>query len=87
MRQLNFLGKDIDADKVTAVDIVTTHRTGSLSCDWEFGFSVHLGETSILFTIPKPYRFGHAGCSTTREQYKKQAEAERSKFVSLVFVK
>lgn len=85
MRLIDFEGKTINIEKITAIDEVRTISTGSMACSWEFGFTVKLEGNEINILYPSPRNFGYPG-GISREEYKKKAEDLRRKFIEKVRV-
>ena len=52
MKFINYKGNDIVIDKITSISKVKTISTGSLQCDWDFGFTINMGGDSIDIVVP-----------------------------------
>jgi len=50
--RFNFEGQLIDPTKVVGVGKVKTFSTGSLSCDWDFGFKIKCIGNNIKILVP-----------------------------------
>jgi hypothetical protein len=85
VRPVSFRGYDFDADRVVAVDPVTTHSTGNLSCDWKYGVRLRLEGAEIIILSPKDPHYGWAGNKTTREDLVRDAEALRGELMMIIW--
>tara|TARA_R110000782_G_scaffold268289_1_gene364492 strand:- start:27 stop:290 length:264 start_codon:yes stop_codon:yes gene_type:complete len=51
MKFIEFKGETIAINKVTSISKIKTIQTGSLQCDWDYGFTVNLQGNSIDFIV------------------------------------
>jgi hypothetical protein len=82
-RAVQFGGKDIDPDKVVAVEEVKSYSIGTMSCDWEYGFTVKLVGNDVIIRFPRPKSFGYPH-GVKGEDYKKEVEAQRALFLLMI---
>lgn len=51
---ISFMGIDINPEKIIAISEVCAISTGSLSCDWDFGFNAITEHGNIPFILDSP---------------------------------
>lgn len=83
MNIIHYNGFDINPDKVVSVGPVDSIQTGSLSCSWEYGFTVFLEGNKVEIIYNSSPDRGYAG-GTTRDWCKEQAEKMRKEFMRLL---
>lgn len=84
VRPLHFRGHDLDANAVVAVDPTDAHSTGTMDCQWSYGFKVRFAGNEISILLPPPSQYGYSG-GPSREQYKAAADKMRADFMRLLW--
>ena len=84
VRPLHFRGHDFDASKLLSVDPTDSHSTGTMACQWSYGFTVRFPGNSVNILLPPPSQYGYGG-APTREQYKIAADKMRADFLRLLW--
>lgn len=78
MKILKFRGVDLVLSKITGVTRIYPISTGSLQCDWEFGFRVHLdGGGYIDFPI-------NSDDALNRTEKRDKAIAEKTRLLTMM---
>jgi len=70
-------------DKIVSIDPVKTYKTGSMICDWDFGFTVRLDGNSIDILVPTE-RDGCGNHNLNQEERREVANNKRNELVKKV---
>lgn len=79
---IEFNGYMIDVKKVSGIGPVRSYSTGSMACDWTYGFDIFLDGNTIEFKMKEPRGLGYG--DVTREEFEKSTLAERTKLIGII---
>lgn len=79
----NIEGNAVDLDTVVGVSKLKSIPTGSLSCDWTYGFDILFPSSALTVALQRPRSYGYAG-GVSRETFTANAQRVRDDFAARV---